>query len=90
MAFETSGSDPDLLSEHHNYFDLETGRVVFMTDDISSALDRIEEELEDQLPPDGHVTADMLRAMGFPVLVRMGTGGGVAVRESALWRLRPL
>ena len=38
LAFETFGSDSDLLSEHYNYFDLETGRVVFMTDDLSRAV----------------------------------------------------
>jgi len=62
MAFEDFSGEFGHLSEHENYLDLDSGRVVFMNDDIRSALDEIEEELADELPKDAEVTPDAIRS----------------------------
>ncbi|NUQ65712.1 MAG: hypothetical protein HUU20_24850 [Pirellulales bacterium] len=57
MAFEF----PEGESEQSNYFDLKTGRVVYLDDDTHRALEQIEEELSGALPDDAKITADAVR-----------------------------
>lgn len=61
MAFEDYPGEYGQLMEHEHFLDLETGRVVFVNDDIRSALRQIEEELADELPEDAEVTRDAIR-----------------------------
>lgn len=62
MAFEDYPGEYKNMPEHESYFDLETGRIVFMNDDIRSALDQIEEELAKELPEDAEITPDAIRS----------------------------
>ncbi|MBC8871574.1 MAG: hypothetical protein H8E44_19285 [Planctomycetes bacterium] len=62
MAFEDHSGEYGDLCEHENYFDLETGRVVFVSEGIRSALDHIEEELAEELLEDAEVTLDAIRS----------------------------
>ena len=60
MAFEVSQGELGAF-EQAEYFDLKTGRVVHLDEEIHSTLEEIGEELHDALPDEAEVTADAVR-----------------------------
>jgi len=61
MAFDETLLGSDWLTERSNYFDLETGGVVFIDEDFVDALERVEAELEYQLSEKAEVTPGMVQ-----------------------------
>jgi predicted nucleotidyltransferase len=62
IALETAFTEGEFGEfAHADYFDLKTGQVVHLDDDVDQALDQIEEELRDGLPDEAEVTAEMVR-----------------------------
>lgn len=60
-AFEETHDEFGDYAERANYFDPETGQVIYVDEFVLEPLDEIEAGLDKQLPENSEVTADMVR-----------------------------